>query len=269
MLFSVVHTNFLVDSYGNEVIILMKDTTSYAEIIKYYLKDYQGEHPRLIFSYQEPNENKLDDMLDLATTFINAGWDIAFRFPLTEKSLNICRTFQDKQISYFFNYYCRTKTSLMRIFDLGVSDIYVHGELCFSLKDIQALKLREPVKFRTVPNQPTMTEIETYIDPIKTFWIRPQDLDVYEKYIDVLEFPPATSIALLRVYKERKWEGRMIDIIPETELEVCASSIPPTFGEVRVNCGLECAYNNCQICAGCINFAKTLDEKHLEIRKEQ
>lgn len=92
---------------------------------------------------------------------------------------------------------------------------------------------------------------------LKTFFIRPEDIDLYNNYIDTFEFyadpTDATKInTLYEIYtKDKSWFGKLNEIILGYEGDEDNRFIIPRFGEQRLNCDKSCIKNIkpfCRIC---------------------
>lgn len=264
------HQDALTDKKADEVIIKITESADLFKIVEYIKENIADK--QIVF-YLTDFSVKLDserwiDLISICNACLRDGINLKICLEMFPQNIAVGNFLLDGGIPFFYHSFCNTKMQLMRMFDLGVSDIYIGGELGFLLKDIQILKNKRNVNFRIVPDHPRKSDIETLIDPIKTFWILPESLDIYEPYIDVLELTSRVKTKL-DIYKNRKWEGKVSTLIPDSECEVFANTIPPSFGFCRLNCGLHCAYSTCRACYGAIEFAQELTKRDLEIRKDE
>ena len=265
MIYSIMHQDTLTDKDADEIIFDVTKDTNIFSLRTYIMESLQGKRIVFYVKHFEPNiqaeewVNLLAVAADLKKTV-----DIAICLDLIPENVYVGLFLKNNEIPYFYHYICNTKMHLMRMCLYGVSDIYIGGELGFSLKDIQLLK--NQYRLRVIPDRPITSELEKLVNPLKTFWIIPQSLDIYEPYIDVLEIYARPKVKL-KIYKEKKWDGKISDLIPETYCDVFSNTIPPAFGFYRLNCGLHCAYGSCHICQEAINFAQELSKRDLEIRK--
>ena len=84
-------------------------------------------------------------------------------------------------------------------------------------------------------------------------WIRPEDIEKYDKYIDTIEFEDCNTTkeqALYRVYMENhSWLYDLNNLITNLRAEANNLYIPNTFAFSRLNCGQRCkSVSNCNIC---------------------
>ena len=103
-------------------------------------------------------------------------------------------------------------------------------------------------------------------DGIKGFYIRPEDVEAYEKYISTIEFAIddlSKEGTLLHVYKDNKeWPGNLNLLLTNLNFNIDNRSIPDNFAEVRMNCQQRCMRNkNCHFCDSAFLFGD-------QVRKE-
>ena len=107
-------------------------------------------------------------------------------------------------------------------------------------------------KIRTFCNvcQATWPEEES----LRTFFIRPEDIFLYNKYIDVVEFFEAEKDknslnALYNLYnKGERWAGPLKEIIKGFKGDTDSYYLFSRFGEKRLDCGKRCNVSNCSFC---------------------
>ena len=170
-------------------------------------------------------------------------------------------------IPFFFGNRVNDWDTFIGLLELGVSDIYIVEDLCFDLERVAAVAAQYDVKLRTYANVAQSTWKDT-ID-IKKFWIRPEDVEIYEKYIDTLEFfgTPQQVGVLLKVYKEdKKWFGQLKEIIFGLKTDLDSRYIIPHFAEHRTSCKKECLKGGkCKICERVVDLSHSLKEANLII----
>ena len=265
MFYSITHKDILTDKLADEIIIRLKENSDFASMLKYVQDNLQDK--RIVFYLVDDwSFNKFqDEFLPICKTCKDVGLRIAVCLDLLPTIYPFMNMLREVDIPYFFSVICNTKMQLMRVFQLNPSDIYIGGELGFSLDKIMSINQKREVIIRVIPNHPVNSLLEGLIDPIKTFWILPNDIAEYEDCIDVLEL---NSKVALEIYKNRNWEGRICDLIPETHCTAFSNTVPPIFGDCRKDCGLQCAYNGCNICEEALKFAAELSKRDLEITKD-
>lgn len=146
---------------------------------------------------------------------------------------------------------------------LGAKEIFISGDLGFCLKDLKSkypeISLRAYVNYA----QP-ICDMEG-VDKFKSFYIRPEDIFTYEKYIDTFEFYNSINKqnVLYDIYVfDGEWDGKLKDIIQNLDDEVNNYYLLGSqFGEERTNCHHKCLWSNrCHLCDKLKEFANTLNE---------
>lgn len=109
---------------------------------------------------------------------------------------------QENKIDFFLNYYAYNLDIFWGLVKMGVSDIYITEDLGFNLITIKSLIKEKNIIIRAFPNiaQSAWKDTEDY----KKFFIRPDDIDFYSQYIDVLEIITTNENVLLNIYKKLK-----------------------------------------------------------------
>ena len=166
-------------------------------------------------------------------------------------------------IPFFFNEYVDRFEMLYNFFDLGVSDVYITNELGFDIKRAAALCHEHNVNVRCFPN---IAQSCWDNEPVLTrFFIRPDDIEKYNDYIDVCEFynlsfydnKRTTAEVLYKVYTEDKhWNGELGEIIQGLPaIEVDNRFLHPAWVNKRIDCQKKCLKGgSCNMC----NELKTL-----------
>lgn len=199
----------------------------------------------------------------------NPNFDMILRFP--EVSPEIIEQLSEVKIKFFFNILISNWDNLNGILDLGVSDVYIVEELGFQLDKVAEVVHEKRAQVRVFPNVCQTSWKGT--DPLKTFFIRPEDVDIYEDYVDVFEFfgDKRESERLLDIYKEKqRWFGPLNEIIIGMDDTLNSKYILPRFPERRINCGKDCMKGGkCQLCDRIKDIAETLKEGGIAIPKRK
>lgn len=162
-------------------------------------------------------------------------------------------------IDYYFDTIATNWTSLNRIKDLEPYSIYVGEDLCFELPAVRQV-CGENILIRVIPNIPA--------DDERSFYIRPEDIDIYEPYIDILEFAfpyerPDMQDTLFNIYfGSKEWISNLNIIIPN--IDAANPFIPTNFGELRLMCHYACMRGKkCALCKNMIAISNKIAEvKH-------
>ncbi len=189
----------------------------------------------------------------------------------TEELRPIYEELKKANIQFFFNSYVRDWDTLHYYMELGVSDVYVVEALAFELNLLAPVAHAKGVSIRAFAN--VCQGLQVGGNPLKSFFIRPEDVVDYEKYIDVLEFYGDEHVQAVayKVYAhDKQWAGSLNEIIIGLEQEIDNRRIAPAFGNLRMRCGKRCLKGkNCHICDHIKNVANKLEESDMFFRLKQ
>ena len=174
-------------------------------------------------------------------------------------------------IAFFYDKIAETWDELVSLVRAGVSDIYIGSELGFEIKDVASVCHNRNIKIRVFANVAQTSAPLKNMDTITAFFIRPEDLILYEPHIDVVEFfgPIDRQRVLHEIYTNGKWLGNLSEIIIGLDVDVKSSSIAPRFAEARLNCKKRCNQEKCTLCNNVQTFAQMLDENGLSLKREK
>lgn len=165
-----------------------------------------------------------------------------------------------------------TFDALVRYCELGVTDVYVGGQLGFSLDKVKYITEKYGVKTRVIPNLAQFSGGNGYIDiasvdAITAFWIRPEDIDMYEGLIDVIEFAGDDKVqeVFFSIYAvDHSFTGNLKNLIGGMS-SLSNKSLPKEFTEFRIDCDKKCLFDRCHKCYKYKELSKLIDEHKLEI----
>lgn len=101
------------------------------------------------------------------------------------------------------------------------------------------------------------------IQPLRKFFIRPEDLDAYKDYVSGIEFEGDSVIqeVLYKAYSRGYWYGPVNEIIIGFDDDVDSRQLPREFGEWRANCEKRCITGgHCNLCKAMRAFAERMDK---------
>ena len=194
-------------------------------------------------------------------------FNFSLKFALYDSKLPI-KILQKAKIDFFFEVYISQWETLLEILNLNVSDIYITGDLGFELDKVAEVAHKNNTKIRVFPNVSQKSWVK--MPAIKTFFIRPEDIEAYEGFIDVLEIygDRKKHDLYYEIYAEDKeWYGKLSEIILELNLDLDSKYTIPRFGERRLKCNRECFKGGkCQICERVEELSKTLEKANLVVK---
>ncbi len=197
----------------------------------------------------------------------NPGARIKFCFyHESEYSSQLTHMMIHSRIKFFYADYIRSWDVLKGYRSEGVSDVYIVEEMCFDLPAVRQV-VGEKVHIRVIPHIAQSAWYQTLA--MKKFFIRPDDVDEYARYVDVLEFKniqnPNAAVTLAKIYQDKGWAGKLSEIISDFNLDIDNRNILPMFATFRIGCGRRCAKTNggCDLCIQFANTAKAIEDKGL------
>jgi hypothetical protein len=183
---------------------------------------------------------------------------------LVKYNKSLVNTVVENNIPFFFNNNISDIDTFNGYVHLGVSDIYVAEDLCFQLDKLAEVAHEAGIALRTYANicQTRWKEM----DSLKTFFIRPEDLEFYEDYLDTIEFITKEDKDIDIFYEiyfvDKKWFGKLNEIIIGFDSEIDSRFILPKFAERRIKCNKNCMKNGkCRMCEVIDELAETLKDK--------
>lgn len=254
---------------------------------KYYpYKSYLKTIDELIINYN-PKDKTLKDFLEKyleKTIIINVEEhfeeiDAKLFSELKNKCNNfkITINYQNKEhielvqkykIPFFFENYLTNIDEVVGLLKYRPTDMYICENLGFSIVAISKILHKYNIKVRVFPNICQSHSAET--PSLYTFFIRPEDIEIYSKYVDVFELITDENRVdiICKVYQQGKWFGKINEIIPSFHSELDNRQILNAFALSRIKCDKKCFYGgSCKICKRVEEFAEVLDKNNLILRK--
>lgn len=145
---------------------------------------------------------------------------------------------------------------------MGCSEIRIDGPLFF---DLPQVRKSTKMIIHTCPNLALYNHLP-HQNPIHGTWIRPEDVPLYEPYIDVLEphgiTPPAQGTAYKIYAIDAHWNGDIANIILDFNKDnkiVPNYNIISDLAERRIDCKQSCErLGSCTLCDRGFTLARTL-----------
>lgn len=246
--------------------IIIKYTKKTSKLLDYIKEDIK-ENQRLIIDITLYEGNFIEDgnlsIIDVAKTLH------PFLAILTSNKDEYIEKYKEKNIPFFFIDRVDSLDVMNYFIDCGVSDIYIVNELGFYLGDIAPYIHEKNVIIRVFPNVAQSIIEETPV--ISKFFIRPDDIYLYEDLIDVFEFFGSLNrqSVLMEIYKEETWSDILDLIIIGLNLDLDNRLFNPYFGEARVNCRKRCTFGKCNICKRSFTLGETLRDQLVEEYMEE
>lgn len=222
-------------------------------------------------------ENNIDTIVNNLKKIIsiyNENKDIKFDIQLPFYNQKFMEELKDTNLKYFFKAAANSWDKFTGLISQNVSDIYITDELAFELDKVAEIAHKNNIKVRVYPNV-AQSRWDKLSDILK-FFIRPEDIEMYEPYVDVCEFygDKAQQIdTYYKIYQEdKKWFGDLQEIIIGLDSKIDSRYIIPRFAEKRIKCGKDCLKGGkCEMCKRILDLSEQLENAHLivQIDKEK
>ena len=193
---------------------------------------------------------------------------------LNESYIQKVTAFKEKGIRFFFSLQSDNWDSFNSLVNIGVSDIYIANELGFSLLTISKILKNKNIHIRVIVNIAQARDPFESTEPIKAFFIRPEDIDDYETYIDTIEFFADNQVQYEVLYEtyayNKNWDGNLQEIIIGLRIPIDSRTIIPEFGLYRGNCEKRCFRgSNCAICNRVVELSETMASRDIMFAKNR
>lgn len=177
------------------------------------------------------------------------------------------------QLPHFYNEIVTTWDKFNGFLSLNVTDIIVGEEIAFSPMILSngAKKNHKSLRFYANVCQSSWDDERS----LTSFFVRPEDIDLYAPYFDVclfynkLEDKHKLNVLYETYAIDKKWYGRLKDIIVGYQGEEDGRFLLPEFGTRRITCNKRCNKTIQNQCSFCYTIAKTnnlLERKGYVIR---
>lgn len=174
---------------------------------------------------------------------------------------------------WFWGYPVTTYFELDSLLKLdGITQIIISGPLFFDLQAVFDKCKEKEVTIRLAPN----LAYDAYIprqNGIIGSYIRPEDIPIYEPYINTCFFrfdTLAEERRLFNIYKNDKtWPGNLQLLIKNLNYSVDNRGIDSEFAERRLACRQNCCRTSlCHYCENYFKLINTIDKHKTELQNE-
>jgi len=166
-----------------------------------------------------------------------------------------------KNLKFMLAFPANSGWELEMMENIGAEYAYVGIPLFFNLPKITT---QYKIKLRTIPTI-SYNHHYPFSSGVCGQWIRPEDLEKYDNYIDVVEFEFCSITreeTLYRTYGiNKKWDTRIDILIEDIDSSALNRLIPEELVEARMNCQQKC--KNGGTCRLCETILKSTEEKFM------
>ena len=260
------HTSF---RYFNEIdeVILKYNTEEHKNKLIEYMQTKVEDNLRIVIAAEQ-----LEELIDKDFEVFAAVKEIHpnFAVRIDFKHKEYINKLREDEIPFFFDVFVDSWDELNGFIAAGVSDVYIVNEFAFDMVRIADKCHKNNVKVRAIPNVAQSSNKLNNASTLSSFYIRPEDISIYEGLIDICEFfgPIDRSSVLYKIYTSERWLGNLKELIIGFKEDVPNTGIVNYFGTRRKDCKKRCAIDNsCKICTLVTDFSKTLTENNLYVEK--
>lgn len=265
------NNNFKKDLIETEIVIEVDfKNPSDEEKLKYFIKQNQNKKIfiKLIPNYDseifESHIHFFNDLYKDYQNFVVCGFI---------SDLKIGKIKQDILYPYCNLTIAKDMKDIKEYINLDVSEIYIQGDLLFNLKEVKALVKPYNIQIRYLLNTPDFS-LKEEDNPILTAFIRPEDIVVYEEYIDTIEISKNYQNSfntILDIYTDQNWYGDLSILIPWLP-HINNKTILFNFASSRLNCKRKCLTGgkpHCQKCLRVLALAEKMEKKNLQFKDNE
>lgn len=194
-------------------------------------------------------------------------YNFAVAFDRNRFDPEMLKQLKDNNIPFYCSFRCDNWETFNYYVKLGVSDINVSGALAFELPKVKRVleKNNANIQIRITPNYCINTLGHT--DRLIGFFVRPEDIDLYAEYVDILDFYGVEHQDIFyKMYaKTKRFLGNLNTCIYHLDMDIDNKAMTTLFGERRRSCGREClSGGRCHRCYDLYKIQEMYREKAQE-----
>jgi hypothetical protein len=209
-----------------------------------------------------------NDSLNKYIELLKEKQNFIFSLPFDDCGISLSQKMYESQLPFFFNFHSNSWDIVVSMLNLHAKEVYVCEELAFDLPNVSKIIRQNGALVRVIPN--ICQTAGKGLPTLKQFFIRPEDVDIYEDYVDILEFwgKKSTYNVLYETYAlKEKWNGPLNEIIIGLEDNVDSRYILPDFGKTRLHCNKRCLKGKrCNMCETIKDFANNLQKNNMKVK---
>lgn len=174
-----------------------------------------------------------------------------------------------KGYKFFWSYPITSYWELNRIVKTGVSQVVLGAPLYFALPKVRKL-IGEDIEIRLYAN----ICYDGYIpcdDGVTGTYIRPEDVETYEAYIQHICFITdglQKERTLVKIYKEHYWPGNLNLLLTNLGYDIDNRAFSSIFAERRTHCGHICQEGRCSFCHTHFDLITAIDRNQDWLREQ-
>ena len=223
-----------------------------------FLEKYKDKRINLLIDTLNFEEKEIYKLIAIRKTHPEYDFAVA----MNNYSQSLMELFTKSDIPHYLYNQCYSWELLYKLVEQDmVSDINLSGPLAFELPKVKKYldSLDRKVQVRITPNV-CASEYET-TPKLVQFFIRPDDLELYAPYIDVVEFEGIEhQDTFFKIYAQQKtFYGKLNQVIYNFPDSVDNKGLINLFGQRRISCGRECLKGgHCRRCYSLVSIANNI-----------
>lgn len=237
-----------------------------------FIEEYKTHRINITISGKDIQE---EENLEIVAGLLDKYKDYQLVFCIASRYNSDLEEFlQSNNIPHYYSEVITTWDRFNGFLELDVTDIFIGEDLAFSAMILSERAKKKNIALRVFCNVCQSSWAET--PSIKTFFIRPEDIDLYSNFFDTFEFFYSTVSQINQFYeiyaKDKKWFGRLDEIIVGYKGETDSRFFVPDFAEKRLTCKRKCAIGiepTCKLCDRIIELEKSLKDKDLIVQVDK
>lgn len=235
--------------------------------------EYAAEHSdkQLIIEITDLNEVRNDK--NVCPSFdkmheLQESFNFIYDFYDIEDMIAYAKQSDPAQHKYMYHFPVQTWNVVQMLMGYKVSDMVIGEPLTFNRREVTQYIRNKGVRIHAIPHRgKNHLTMDLDIPGIKSFWILPQHMSLYEGFIDVLELLDnnvTRESALIDVYIKQSYDYAMNLLIPTIETDMVGSFWQDNQVEPRLYCQQRCMKSNklCHHCELIMQMYNTLKQKH-------
>lgn len=216
----------------------------------------------------EIEKEHLDNLINLCSKYFYCKITLRFYSAVKDSTINILK---EHKIPFMFSDLVTSWDQLTLFAQKGTSAMYITEEMGFELDKVYNILHPQNIAIWIYPNVAQSSAADT--DDMHKFFVRPEDIDFYEQYVDVCHIysklgEEHTQKRALDIYKRKSWFGFLGDLIIDFKSHgPLNSGALDFFAQRRSKCGKRCLKGyECKVCdSPMMIMKKVAKEKGLEV----
>lgn len=228
-----------------------------------YLYDFIKAHPNKRYVIILDNIMNIDAHSEKQINYVKAV--VGNNYSIECNQIAQMHQIADLGYNFYYKFGVADWESFGNLMEIGVTDIFIDGPLGFDINTLSLIKEKHDINVRVRPNISSNAAFarNKATVPANSFFIRPEDLSLYEKAIDILVFDKETSPLkeemMFNIYHRGYYDSNISDIIHEIYPNINNQTVHPNFAQNRTNCRQKCkSGSRCSLCISSFDVANKL-----------